>query len=93
MKLPPSTHRKDRAPSKLRGRETEQHVETTVVWKMGVPKLRHSTVKHRRGTCGSCVNKSGSVGEDDCMIGEDVERELVLVVSVRCGKQRDMTRG
>ena len=46
-----------------------------------------------QGTYGSCVNRSGCVGEDDCMIGEEVERELVLVVRVRCGKQRDMTRG
>ena len=31
----------------------------------------------------------GKVGE----VGEKCERELVLLVSVRCGKERDMTRG
>ena len=31
----------------------------------------------------------GKIGETD----EMGERELVLVVSVRCGKERDMTRG
>ena len=31
----------------------------------------------------------GKIGEVD----ETGERELVLVVSVRCGKERDMTRG
>ena len=31
----------------------------------------------------------GKIGEVDKM----GERELVLVVSVRCGKERDMTRG
>ena len=45
------------------------------------------------GKYGSCVNKSGSVGEDEGLIGEVVERELVLVISVPCGKERDMTRG
>ena len=48
MKLPSSTHREDRAPSKLRGRETEQNVEITVVWRMEIPKFRHSIVNHRR---------------------------------------------
>ena len=31
--------------------------------------------------------------EVDCKIGEVGEKELVLVVSVRCGKERDMARG
>ena len=35
----------------------------------------------------------GCAGEDDCETGEVGERELVLVVSVRCGKERDMPRG
>ena len=33
------------------------------------------------------------MGEDDCKTGKVGERELVLVVSVRCCKERDMTRG
>ena len=32
-------------------------------------------------------------GENVGKIGEVGERELVLAVSVRCGKERDMTRG
>ena len=32
-------------------------------------------------------------GEIVGKIGEVGEREFVLVVSVRCGKERDMTRG
>ena len=55
-----------------------------------VPPLRREP---SQGTYGSCVNRSGSVGEDEGMIGEVVERELVLVISVRSGKERDMTRG
>ena len=35
---------------------------------------------------GSCINKLECVGEDDCKIGEVGERELVLVVSSRSGK-------
>ena len=35
---------------------------------------------------GSCINKLECVREDDCKIGEVGERELVLVVRVRCGK-------
>ena len=42
---------------------------------------------------GSCINKLQCVGEDDCRIREAGERELVLAVSVKCGKERDMTRG
>ena len=38
-------------------------------------------------------NRLGCVGEDDCKIGEAGEKELLLVVSVRCGKERDMTCG
>ena len=62
------------------------------LWELGivVPPLRREP---SQGTYGSCVNRSGSVGEDEGMIGEVVERELVLVISVRCGKERDMTRG
>ena len=49
-----------------------------------------------QGKCGSiaiglvCVGETvGKIG----VVGEMGERELVLVVSVRCGKERDMTRG
>ena len=37
--------------------------------------------------------ESSQVGQENCKIGEVSERELVLVVSVRCGNERDMTRG
>ena len=50
------------------------------------PQLR---LESSQCTYGSWVNRPGSVGEDDSKIGE----EGVLVVSVRCGKERDMTRG
>ena len=71
------------------------------VWEMGFVLIRHSAVEHRRVyiyiyiygsriiglVCkGETVGKKGEVDE----MGE---RELVLVVSVRCGKERDMTRG
>ena len=42
---------------------------------------------------GSWDNRLGCVEEDDCKIEEVGERELVLAVSVRCGKEPDMTRG
>ena len=49
-----------------------------------------------QGKCGSstidlvCVGETvGKIGEVDEMGG----RDLVLVVSVRCGKERDITRG
>ena len=38
-------------------------------------------------------NKLGCEGNIVGKIGEVGERELVLVVSVKCGKERDMTRG
>ena len=41
----------------------------------------------------SSINKLECVGEDDCMNAEAGERELVLVVSARCSKERVMTRG
>ena len=42
---------------------------------------------------GSCAKGLGCKGENVGQIDEVGERELVLVVSVRCGKERDMTRG
>ena len=46
-----------------------------------------------QGKYGSCAKGLVCVGEIIGKIGEAGERELVLVVSVRCGKERDMTRG
>ena len=46
-----------------------------------------------QGTYGSSTKGLVCVGEIVGKIGEVGERELVLVVSVRCGKERDMTRG
>ena len=49
--------------------------------------IRHSVARIIRLVSeGVTVGKIGEVDEMD-------ERELVLVVSVRCGKRRDMTRG
>ena len=42
---------------------------------------------------GSCAKGLGCEGKNNWKIGEASERKLVLVVSVRCGKERDMTRG
>ena len=46
-----------------------------------------------QGFHGSCTKRLDCEGENDGKIGEASERELVLAVSVRCGKERDMTRG
>ena len=46
-----------------------------------------------QGNCGFCAKGPVCVGEIVGKIGEVGERELVPVVSVRCGKERDMTRG
>ena len=46
-----------------------------------------------QGKYGSYAKGLVCVGEIVRKIGEVGERELVLVVSVRCGKERDMTRG
>ena len=46
-----------------------------------------------QGKYGSCAKGLGCKGENVGKIGEAGERELVIVVSVRCGKERDMTRG
>ena len=58
--------------------------------------IRHSAVEHRRVFLGSriigLVCKGETVGKIE-EVDEMGERELVLVVSVRCGKERDMTRG
>ena len=49
--------------------------------------------KSSHGKYGSCAKGLGCEGENVGKISEIRERELVLVVSVRCGKERDMTRG
>ena len=54
------------------------------------PQLRRES---SQCTCGSWDNRLECVGEDDCKTGKVGEKELVLVVSVRCCKERDMTRG
>ena len=58
--------------------------------------IRHSAVDHRRGKHGLRV--IGLVCEGETVgktreVDEMGERELVLVVSVKCGKERDMTSG
>ena len=47
----------------------------------------------QQGEYGSCAKGLGCKGENVGKIGEVSDRELVLVVSVRCGKERDMPRG
>ena len=55
--------------------------------------IRHSTVELRKVKLDRVPNKAlVCVGEVVGKIGVG-EIELVLVVSVRCGKERDMTRG
>ena len=52
---------------------------------MGFVLIRHSAVEHRRVNMGreSKGETVGKIGEED----EMEERELVLVVCVRCGKE------
>ena len=58
-------------------------------------RIRHSAVDHRifygmRFKVLVCAGETvGKIGDVD----EKGERDLVLVVSVRCGKEGDMTRG
>ena len=46
-----------------------------------------------QGFHGSCTKRLDCEGENDWKVGEAGERELVLVVCVRCRKERDTTRG
>ena len=56
--------------------------------------IRHSAVEHCRvSKYSSCAKDRVRVGEIVGKIGEVGERELVIVDGVRCGKERDMTRG
>ena len=61
---------------------------------MGFVLIRHSAVEHRR-VCGSrimvFVCEGETVGKKREVDGKG-ERELVLEVNVRCGKERDMSR-
>ena len=59
-------------------------------WRSEAPQLRRES---SQCAYGSWDNRLGCVEEDDCKIEEEGERELMLVVSVKCGKERDMTRG
>ena len=60
---------------------------------MGFVLIRHSAEEHRRVNVDRAPKDLGVRGEHVAKIGEVDERELELVVSVRCGKGRDMTRG
>ena len=53
--------------------------------------IRRSAVDLRRINMDRAQKDVGE-GENVGKVGEEVERELVLVVSVRCGKEQDMTR-
>ena len=64
-----------------------------IVWEMGFsvdPPLR---LESSQGFKGSSTKGQDCKGENDWKIDEAGERELVLVVGVRCGKEWDMTRG
>ena len=63
------------------------------LWEMGFsvdPPLRRES---SQGTYGSSTKRQDCEGENGGKTDEAGERELALVVSVRCGKERDMTRG
>ena len=62
---------------------------------MGFLLIRHSAVEHRRVYMSRIIGhvcKGETVGKIR-EVDEMGERELVQVVSGRCGKERDMTRG
>ena len=59
----------------------------------GISEDRPLRRESSQGTYESWVNRLECEGENDCKIGEVSERELVLAVSVRCGKEQDMPRG
>ena len=54
------------------------------------PSLRRES---SQGFKGSSTKGQDCKGENDWKTDEAGERELVPVVGVRCGKERDMTRG
>ena len=60
---------------------------------MGFQWIHHSAVSRGRVHMDRVRKGQDCEGENDWKIDEAGERELVLVVSVRCGKERDMTRG
>ena len=55
--------------------------------------IRHSPLELRKVNMDRIPKVLVCVGEIVGKIGKVGGRELVLVVSVRCGKERDMTRG
>ena len=69
------------------------------LWEIGDPRNSNSAVNRRSVNVYIYIyiwivkQQAWCVEEDDSMIGEVGERELVLVVSVRCDQERDMTRG
>ena len=63
------------------------------VWEVGFVLIRHSAVDVRRVNYGPCAKGLGCEGENVEKIGKVGERERALVVSVKCGKERDMARG
>ena len=60
---------------------------------MGFVLIRHSAVNLRRVNMDRAPKGLVCERENVGKIGEVGERELVLVVSVKCGKERDMTHG
>ena len=68
-------------------------ITTSSLWEMGFPTIRHFAASRRRAHMDRAINRLECEGENDCRTAEVSERELVLVVSVRCGKERDVTRG
>ena len=64
-----------------------------MVWEMGFQWIRHSALDLRSVYTDRAPKGLTVRGENDWKIGEAGERELVLVVGVRCGKERDMSRG
>ena len=54
---------------------------------MGFVLIRHSAEEHRRVNVDRAPKDLGVRGSTSEKIGEAGERELVLVVSVRCGKE------
>ena len=54
---------------------------------------RSATLPWTRSVYRPCAKRLECEGENDGRIGEVSEKDLVLVVCVRCGKERDMTLG
>ena len=81
-------------PSHSRNRTTEtpdsrRGFGHQTVWDMGYVLIRHSAVNLRSENVDRAPKDLGVRGQN---AGKTVDGELVLVVSVRCGKKRDITR-